>query len=210
MINRAHFLTVYLLLVALGLYLHLHRDSSVPINTPLQQFPATVGEWRMSGESFLDEKVQNVLKASDTLMRQYVNPKGQKVQLYIGYHGGGKGGGEIHSPKHCLPGSGWLEQSSEKAGIGTAGEELNLVRAVYQKGDQKELFLYWYDVRGESLADEFLLKGKQIVNSFLHRRRDASFIRISVPFQGERGDAIAVGENFVREALPAIRAVLPK
>ena len=209
MIGKPHFIAVYLLLIAVGLFLQLHRDLAIPTNKPFQQFPTQVSLWHMSGESFLSSDVQNVLKASDTLMRQYENPEGDKVELYIGYHGGGKDSGEIHSPKHCLPGSGWLESSSTRAGLLAAGEDLNLVRAVYQKGEARELFLYWYDVRGDSLSDEFSLKGRQILNSLLHRRRDASFIRISVPFQGDEERALAVGESFVKAFLPSIRSFLP-
>jgi len=209
MIRKPHFAAVFLLLIAVGLFLQLHRDLAVPINKSFQQFPTQVSLWRMSGESFLTSEVQNVLKASDTLMRQYANPEGDRVELYIGYHGGGKESGEIHSPKHCLPGSGWLESSSTRASIDAGGQELNLVRAVYQKGESRELFLYWYDVRGDSLSDEFSLKGQQILNSLLHRRRDASFIRISVPFDGDEQRALALGESFIKEFLPSIRSFLP-
>ena len=209
MIRKGHFLAIYLLLVGAGLYLHLHKDLSVPINRPLGQFPVSVSGWRMAGEGVLSSDVQNVLKASDVLIRQYVGPRGEKVQLYIGYHGGGKGGGEIHSPKHCLPGSGWFERSSERDKVKAGGQELDLVRAVYQKGDSNELFLYWYQVRGKSLSEEFSLKGQQIVNSVLHRRRDASFIRISIPFQGDQQQALDVGRRFLQDFLPQIRSFLP-
>ncbi len=206
---KGHFLALYLLLFAAGLYLNLHSDLSVPMNRPLQQFPTTVNSWRMTEEGRLSGDVQNVLKASDVLIRQYQGAQGEKVQLYIGYHGGGKGGGEIHSPKHCLPGSGWLEHSSNRYTIKAGKDELNLVQAVYQKGESSELFLYWYQVRGKSLSEEFSLKGEQILNSVLHRRRDASFIRVSIPFQGDERQALAVGERFVKEFLPAIRSFLP-
>ncbi len=209
MIRKGHFLAIYLLLVGAGLYLHLHKDLSVPINRPLGQFPVSVSGWRMAGEGVLSSDVQNVLKASDVLIRQYVGQRGEKVQLYIGYHGGGKGGGEIHSPKHCLPGSGWFERSSERDKVKAGGQELDLVRAVYQKGDSNELFLYWYQVRGKSLSEEFSLKGQQIVNSVLHRRRDASFIRISIPFQGDQQQALDVGRRFLQDFLPQIRSFLP-
>lgn len=209
MIKRTHFAAVYLFLLAAALYLNLHRDLEVPMNRPLEQFPASLSRWRMTGESSLSGDVQNVLKATDTLVREYAGPDGEQVALYIGYHGGGKDGGEIHSPKHCLPGSGWFEESSSRATIEAGGDELNLVRAVYRKGDASELFLYWYQVRDKSISDEFSLKGQQIVNSVLHRRRDASFIRVSVPFDGDREAALATGERFVRDLLPAIHSFLP-
>lgn len=209
MIPKRHFLVLYLLLFAAGLYLHLHSDLTVPTNRPLDQFPVTLGDWRMTAEGQLSGEVRAVLKASDTLLRQYVGARDEKVNLYIGYHGGGEGSGEIHSPKHCLPGSGWLEQSSVRSRVTAGGQELDLVQAVYQKGESCELFLYWYQVREKSLSDEFSLKGLQVLNSLLHRRRDASFIRISVPFQGDARQAADTGRRFLQDAFPAIRSFLP-
>ena len=209
MIGKGCFVAVYLLLLVTGLYLHLHRDLGVPMKMSFDRFPAAVSQWRMAGETRLSSEVQSVLKASDVLMRCYVNEQGEKVDLYIGYHDGGKGTGEIHSPKHCLPGSGWLEESSARTQIPVAGARLNLVRAVYQKGDNKELFLYWFQVRGKSLSEEYSLKVAEIANSVLYRRRDASFIRISIPFQSDEQKAAAIGERFVSDFLPAIQAFLP-
>lgn len=210
MIGKRCFIAVYLLLVAGGLYIHLHQDLTVPINKPLERFPVSVQQWRMTGESRLSEDVQNELKATDVLLREYANPQGDRVTLYIGYHAGGKGSGEIHSPKHCLPGGGWHEVSSGPTTIETGADRLNLVRAVYQKGDGSELFMYWFQVRGKSVSDEFSLKAAQISNSALHRRRDASFIRISVPFQTDEKKAAAAAQQFVRDFLPTISAFLPR
>ena len=210
MIGKSCFLAVYAVIIAAGLYLHLHRDLGVPINKPLERFPVTVNQWRMTGESRLSDDVQEVLKATDVLLREYVNPQGEEVTLYIGYHDGGKGSGEIHSPKHCLPGGGWLELSSGRTSMDAAGDRLNLVRAVYQKGDSSELFMYWFQVRDKSISEEFSLKAAQIANSVLHRRRDASFIRISVPFQSDEKKAAAVAQQFVRDFFPTISAFLPR
>ena len=209
MIGKGFFVSVYALLIAAGLYLQTHADLAVPMKQPLERFPSAVSQWRMAGEAQLSAEVQSVLKASDVLMRRYVNAQGESVNLYIGYHDGGKSSGEIHSPKHCLPGSGWFEVSSARTQFPAAGERLNLVRAVYQKGDSRELFFYWFQVRGKSLSEEYSLKAAEIANSVLYRRRDASFIRVSVPFQGDEQKAAAIGESFVSEFLPAIRAFLP-
>lgn len=209
MIGKGCFIAVYATLLAAALYLTLHRDLGVPMKAPFDLFPSQVSQWRMTSEQRLSDQVQSVLKASDVLMRQYVNPQGDRVELYIGYHDGGKESGEIHSPKHCLPGSGWLEVSSDRTRIRAAGDQVNLVRAVYQKGDSSEMFLYWFQVRDKSLSEEFSLKAAQIANSALYRRRDASFIRISVPFQNDVQKAAAIGERFVSDFLPAIRSFLP-
>jgi exosortase D (VPLPA-CTERM-specific) len=208
--QRPAYIPIYLLMLAVALYLNLHQDLLVPMNTSFSTFPSAVSSWNMTGESFLTDSVQKVLKATDTLSRQYASADGKKVSLYIGYHGGGKESGEIHSPKQCLPGSGWYEVSSEKSKLELNGEQLNLVRAVYQKGDSKELFLYWFQVRATSLNDEYSLKLAEIINSLLYRRRDASFIRISVPFETDQQGAVATGNRFIRDFYPSIRKFLPE
>jgi EpsI family protein len=209
MIAKGRFIIVYVLLAAAGLYINVHADITVPMNRPLSEFPTVVGEWKMVSQTTFDDSTLKVLKPTDYLSRVYDGSNGRQAQLYIGYHGGGKDGGEIHSPKHCLPGSGWYEASTKKTRLDVGGKNINLMEAVYQKGDSKELFLYWFQVKDASITSEYRLKVAEIVNSMLSRRRDASFIRMSVPVQGSLEQATATGEQFVRDLYPAIREHLP-
>lgn len=203
------FVAVLIMFGAVGLYINLHHDLQVPIKKSFDQFPAVVSSWRMVGESYLSANVQKVLKASDILSRQYVNSDGKKVSLYIGYHGGGKGSGGIHSPKHCLPGSGWYEVSTGKTVMVLDGKSINLVRSVYQKGSDKEVFIYWFQARSKTINDEYSLKLAEITNSLLYRRRDTAFIRISVPFETDQQTAVAIGEHFLKDMFPVIQGFLP-
>lgn len=207
--GRGRFVIVYVLLIAAGLYLYLHSDVTVPINKPLAQFPTTVSKWHMIGESYLSDNVQQVLKATDVLYRQYAGSDGRQVSLYIGYHGGGKGTGGIHSPKHCLPGSGWYELSSQRSQLDVGGKKLNLVRAVYQKGEGKELFLYWFAVKNKTLNDEYSLKMAEITNSMLYRRRDTAFVRVSIPFETDERGALEAVERFIKDFYPVMQIYLP-
>lgn len=203
------FTIIYLLFGLVALYLNTHADISVPSNRPLAEFPRTQADWRMTGQSEFSTGVLDVLKAADYMSRQYTDATGSKLSFYLGYHSGGKGTGGIHSPKHCLPGSGWFEVSTKRGVLDLGKEQLQVVRAVYQKGEQKELYLYWFQVKGKTLSDEYSLKLAEITNSFLYRRRDAAFIRISVPFETDEAKALAQSERFVREFYPVIQEFLP-
>lgn len=204
------FVCVFILLTAAALYLNLHKDLEVPINKTFDQFPRVVSGWHMTQEFAMPDNIQKVLKASDTLTRRYVTAEGKTVDLYIGYHGGGKESGEIHSPKHCLPGGGWFEVSTKRMALDVSGTKVNLVQAVYQKGDRRELFLYWFQVQDKTISDEYSLKIAEITNSIINRRRDASFIRISIPFESDEQGAVATGERFVKDFMPALREFLPE
>jgi EpsI family protein len=131
------------------------------------------------------------------------------VDLFIGYFSGASADGGIHSPKHCLPGSGWSELSSERAAMRAGDDTLRLVRAVYGMGQSRTLLLYWFQMRDKTINDEYSLKLNEVANSVLYRRRDESFVRVSVPVRGDADAAREAGEGFVRDFYPLIRSFLP-
>jgi exosortase D (VPLPA-CTERM-specific) len=201
---------IYLLFAAAALVMTFHRDTVVPTNRPFSEFPRQVQSWQMTNRTEFSANILSVLKPTDYLYNQYKDAAEKTVSLYVGYHGGGKDSGGIHSPKHCLPGSGWYEVSTRRGTLAVTGGTINLVRALYQKGESKELFIYWFQVRDRSLSDEYSLKLSEIVNSALYRRRDASFIRVSVPVDSDVDQAMARGEQFIRDFEPMFREFLPR
>ncbi len=200
---------VYLLLALTTLFIATHETVAVPVNKPLANIPVTLGEWTMVGESRFSDKVLAGLKPTDYLYRIYKDSRGNRATLYLGYHAGGPDSGAIHSPKHCLPGSGWFELSETSKKIAVESRELPFIQAVYQNDDQKELFIYFYQVKGRVLTDEYSLKLAEIVNSTLYNRRDSAFIRISVQFQEDQTEAASAAERFLVEIYPHIASVLP-
>ena len=210
MIQSWRFIIVYLLLAAAGAYVTFHKDIMVPTNTPLREFPTVNGEWRQSSRGEFSDEILQVLKPTDYLSAQYVNPRGDKVNLYIGYHGGGKGGGEIHSPKHCLPGAGWFMVSEQLLPLKINGRDLPVVQSVYQKGGEKELFIYWFRAKGdEAITSEVGLKLAQIRSSVVSRRRDATFIRISAPAGTDERSKQAAVNKFIQDFYPLFQKFLP-
>lgn len=206
-----NYYAVFVMLIIVALYMNLHSDVSVPPNRPLREFPVQLKTWRMEGQSEFSADVLGVLKPTDYIYRHYKGADGKTVSLYIGYHGGGKESGVIHSPRNCLPGSGWYEISAKRGTLEIpSGGSVKLVRSVYQKGENKELFLYWFQARGHSMNDEFSLKLAEIIGSLFYRRRDTSFIRVSVPFEGDDSSTLSRGEQFVRDITPTIQEFLPQ
>lgn len=209
MIPRYRFIVVYALLLAATLYLHTHEEFAVPTGRPLSEIPLHQGDWTMTGETRFSEQVLAVLNPSDYLYRVYRDAEGRRVTFYLGYHNGGKDTGPIHSPKHCLPGGGWFELSERKMALPIGEKGVRLVRSVYQNGGAKEMFLYWFHVKGKTLNNEYSLKLAEVANSILHSRRDSAFIRISIPFEEDEEGAFEAGRRFIEEFYPQIQAVLP-
>lgn len=209
MIARSRFIAVALLIALTWLYLFFHTRQAIPVGRSLAEFPVSYHGWSMISQEHFGTDLLQVLKPSDYLARQYAAVDGRQVGLYIGYHNGSRDSGEIHSPKNCLPGSGWQKVTTTRTVLDGSPDAIHLTRAVYQKGDNKELFLYWFQVRNKSISDEYALKLSGITSAILYGRKDASFIRISVPFVVDEHEAAATGISFIRDTYPLIRAFLP-
>jgi EpsI family protein len=163
----------------------------------------------MTRQTEFSPKVLAGLRPTDYLYREYVDPEGHSVSLYIGYHDGGPDSGPIHSPKHCLPGSGWHAVAEQTMQLTVAGKSFNVVQSLYAKGGSQEFFVYWYQVKGEVLTSEYALKIAEIRNAMLHRRKDSAFIRISIPDAANIADPAALAGDFITRVFPHIQTVLP-
>ncbi len=210
MIPKVRVIVVAALLAAAAFFVHTHGDVAVPVNRPLEGIPHQLDGWTMAGQTRFSERVLDVLRPTDYLYRVYRDESGRQVAFYLGYHAGGPQSGPIHSPKHCLPGSGWYEVGTKRIELTVNETPISLVRAVYQNGGAREMFLYWFQVKGTTLDNEYALKFAEVRNAILHNRRDAAFVRISIPYETDEDQAFAAGEKFIRSFYPQIAAVLPQ
>ena len=210
MIKTSRFLILYLLMFCAAAYVYARSEVAVPVNQALDLFPQHVGGWKMTGQARFDERTLEVLKPTDYLSRTYMTAMGERVSLYVGYHDGGPQSGPIHSPRQCLPGSGWNRLKDEIRAIELDGKKIPFVSSIYQKDTEKQLFLYWFQVRDDMLTDEYMLKVAQIKNSVIANRRDSSFIRLSLMATDSEEEALRIGEQFIRDFYPAISHALPQ
>jgi len=208
MISWFRFITFYVLFAFAAVYMTFHHEVATPLEKPLAQFPVELGPWHMIHQDFFNQALLAVLRPADYLSRRYQDASGKLVDLYIGYHDGAQNSGPIHSPKNCLPGSGWYEVSSKLMNVEVQGQPIQLTQAVYRQDDHQELFLYWFLVRGRPLGNEVGLKLAEIANSVFHSRRGASFIRLSLPTGDNPVEAMSTAESFLRQAYPAIHAFM--
>src|SRR5579885_2476640 len=103
----ARALAVALLAQACVFYAVASRGELTPEAAPLSDFPQTVAAWSGVHDYPLEKEVQDILRADDTLNRLYVDPGGDAASLFIAFFKTQRFGQTAHSPKNCLPGSGW-------------------------------------------------------------------------------------------------------
>jgi EpsI family protein len=129
--------------------------------------------------------------------------------LYIGYYDRQTQGRTIHSPKNCLPGSGWEPLVSRTAAIPTAGDSITVNRYLIQKGSAQALVLYWYQGRGRVAANEYLVKWDLVRDAALRRRSDEALVRVVVPVTSSEETAFRDAARVASAVSTALDAALP-
>jgi len=177
----ARLVTAFLVIQTAVLYSS-SRNEYVPPSRPLADVPHQIGSWNMAGEGFLDKETQDVLKADDVLSRLYKNTStGAEASLYVAAFRTQKNGKAPHSPKNCMPGSGWTQLSSENYAL-DVGQAAPIVvnRYVIEHADERELVLYWYQSRDRVVADEFKAKFWVVADAMRLNRTDTALVRVIV------------------------------
>src|SRR5688500_5094844 len=106
--TAAKVLTGVLLLQAALVY-GFNRREVVPENRPLTQVPGQMRSWTLQQEGVVEKEIQDVLKADELLTRTYVSMEQRMgAHLFVAYFRSQRTGQTPHSPKNCMPGSGWV------------------------------------------------------------------------------------------------------
>lgn len=201
------------LILQIAVFYAYPKTEIVPQARPLKQVPNNIGSWNMIQESELDSEVAALLKADDTLNRLYGSAQEQRyASLYIAYFKTQRTGVSPHSPKVCLPGSGWVPSESERIEVAVPGQSDPLLvnRYIVSKGDEKSTVLYWYQSAHRSIASEYAAKVYTVLDSVRYRRSDTSLVRVVVPHNGvndKKADEAAI--KFVQQSFATLRPHLP-
>ena len=174
----------------------------------LESIPLTMDSW-VGRDIQIDEATERILDVNQYIYREYVNESGFSVWLFVGYFTSQKFGSGIHSPRHCLPGSGWEIVNRTYAPLpGDRSLKVNHVDII--RGQSRQKMYYWFVTRAGHLNNEFSLKGDLVVSALLGRPTDAAFIRINVSAVDIPPDEIERRvEEFVRFFKKEVHTVLP-
>lgn len=208
---RARWLTLLLVAQAVALY-GFSRKEVVPPSPPLASLSTSLpGGWSLLQEGVIEPEVQKVLRADDVLSRTFKSDSRYPVHLFIAAFRSQRTGQAPHSPKNCLPGAGWVPAMSDIIHVPIAGRDpIEVNRYVVQKGDSASVVLYWYQSRDRAVASEYKAKAYVVRDALKDNRTDTALIRIVVPVESKNiKEAQKIGESFIQEAFPSIRALLP-
>jgi EpsI family protein len=193
---------------ALGLRALSHGEP-VQLTTPLNSFPQELGSWQ-GRDVPIDRDILKVAAVDDYVNRVYRNPDGGAVGLYVGYYKSQQTGDVIHSPKNCLPGSGWQPVTAGQLSISLPnGTTAPVNLYVIEKGMDRQLVLYWYQSHGRIIASEYWAKIYMVRDALRINRTDSALVRIVTPFKQDRQAAQSRAVAFAGQLLTPLQSFIP-
>jgi EpsI family protein len=200
MTRRARALVAVLLILGAGALARAARSAAERPPADLAALPLAIGTWSGRDAAALDEESERILAADAYLNRSYVSAQtGAPVGLYIAYYAEQRPGVSIHSPLHCLPGTGWEPLAVSTIALPGAGEDgaARVRRMIVSKNLDRALVLYWYAVHGRMLSGEVASKLWLLHDSLRFQRTDAALVRIVVPVGRDAVSADAAEQQAV-------------
>lgn len=188
--NKKIITICFVLIATLSFRVWLSAAPRTPERQPLAGFPAELGPFSMRSSEPIDPEVQAVLKADDYLVRDYRTADGKLANVFIAYYRVQKAGESMHSPKNCLPGSGWEPVLNDRVTISAPRGPLEVNRYLVEKGANKSLILYWYHSGNRVYASEYWGKAYLVLDTARTGRRDGAIARVVIPVRRD-GDVDA-------------------
>jgi EpsI family protein len=175
---------------------------------PLREFPSAIGFSHGEDRPF-ERQVVKAIGADDYINRAYLGSS-PPIELYIGYYKDQSSGDRIHSPRNCLPGSGWEPVHSTRVQIGFVNGVPVLVNGyLVAQGARRDVVLYWYQSHGRIVASEYWAKFWLVADALNHRTADGAMIRIWTTAADGEANAEARAVDFARRVYPQIAEFLP-
>lgn len=211
--------SIFLLLLLLGgtaiASYHIEgRKDIIPSRKAFLSFPLQLGNWQGRND-YLGQDYLDVLKLTDYVIINYTQPdSGSNINFYSAYYASQREGVSVHSPKGCIPGDGWqITQFGQRelADSKFDGNVLNINRALIEKGESKQLVYYWFQQRGRTITNEYLVKWYLFYDAIAMNRTDGSLIRL-VTGVGTGEDIEAADQrlmSFLKDLLPVMPAYIP-
>ncbi len=175
------------------------------LRRPLEEFPSTIGDWKVTFDQRLGEDTEAVLNATDYVIRGYSNGD-QWLELFFAFYAMQRAGESMHSPRNCLPGAGWEMWDYDVTELDLGDRKVSINKYWVQRGRQRLVVYYWYQNSGRVVASEYMAKASLVWDAAFSGRTAGSIVRIIAP-DSEWADEAAL--DFARRIIPAADAILP-
>lgn len=167
---------------------------------PLSRIDSHIAGWSQLREQQLDPQTLKTLDATAYLLRTFQKDR-RSLDLFVAYYAQQRAGESMHSPKHCLPGSGWEIWRQDSAVIPVNGSQVRVNKYYIQNLGKRMLMFYWYQSKDRIVASEYLGKVLLARDTLMTGQTAAAIVRITLP---DVEGADQEGTAFASELIPRV------
>lgn len=197
-------LTLLMLTFGLTMLIKYYRPPTAG-NVSFEDFPLEIGNWRAYPETVSNEVLQ-LLNPEAIFSANFVNTKGIKIHLLFDFFSSEASFGGPHSPRNCLPGSGWKIERTQSLPLSIDGREFEGGRFILKYEGSSDVMDFWYVTHLGETANDYAFKMHELISALTFKPRDIAFIRFIADNNPESLEAL---EQFQKLILPEIYQRLP-
>jgi len=183
-------------------------DERSLLSPNLRDVPLQLGRWNAKTELSMDAATVSYLKPDDYILRDYFDERGSPpINLFVAYFKSLQNVYGPHSPRVCLPGSGWLVTSSKIANVAVPWQRgpIPVNEFTMEKSTDRILVLYWYQNDRAVWAQEFQAKLRLLPDLLRYRRSDVSLVRLIAPMRSADPETeLANSLDFTNRVFPVL------
>ncbi|HEY7026910.1 MAG TPA: EpsI family protein [Gemmatimonadales bacterium] len=191
------------------LTLGVNRQRDMPLAEALDSIPMTLGG--RTGRDLEIAEEERVAAGMTSYIFRVSEEGPSPLSVYVGYYDHQTQGKTIHSPKNCLPGSGWEALEAAPITLTTASGVVTVNRYLLQNKDQQALVFYWYQGRGRVAASEYQVKWELLRDAALRGRSEEALVRVVVFLNDKvtENQAVDQASRVAADLVPAVFRSLP-
>jgi EpsI family protein len=109
-----------------------------------------------------------------------------------------------------MPGGGWNIIHVSHEPLELSSGPIKVIKLILEKGQQRQVVLYWFQSRGRFIASEYWQKIYLVLDSIFKHRTDGSFVRLISPV-GPSGqqESLETLKGFAKTVIPILEEYLP-
>ena len=198
---------IFLLLVASVFSIKLFfQQRKAQDKLDIRDFPYKIGNWR-GKDLEVSEKEYEILETRNLISREYVNPSGERLFLFIIYSETNRA--VFHPPEVCMMGSGLKIVDKKIEKIDASKYKFSVNKLYAQKNGYQSAALYCYKA-GNLYTDNFYLQ--QILfalNQLLGSHKGGATVRVSMSIGHNEEQTLQTLKEFMVETAKIIDSLSP-
>jgi EpsI family protein len=178
MINHFRFGATVLLLGATVAVAKFHAPLDAGLARPLESIDSRLDGWVGSEDAPPEARILESLAATAFLSRTYRRGD-DSMNVWVAFYANQHAGETMHSPKYCVPGTGWEFVEQHAARVQTDRRSVGINDYVLIRPGDRMRMLYWYQSPKRVVASEYVGKLALMWDAFRYGQTSGSIVRIT-------------------------------